>query len=276
MKGGPDARATKVIFQIAAVLLAAYPMALAVHAIHPAWPLLRIFSRIAMLLALIITIRHVRLGGWDWKAVGMGNGNRFFPEWRFGFFIGVCSFFLLIGLKFAAGAAFISVSDTAIILEKGGKALMQAGVIGIAEELFFRGYITGQLSRGLSKWRGVIIASIFFSAVHFMRSSLPSPAEVAAEAFGLFLIGVTLSIAMLETGRIYLSAGLHTAWVFLMKWDNSFLVHAERDPDWFWAGDRIVMSVPAWILLVVFIAIMPTVLRRIRLASSPRQALESV
>lgn len=259
---GTDSPAQKIFFQIALVFIIAFLIALTVNAIYPGWPIIRIVSRSAMLLALVITIRHVRLCGWNWKTVGMSSTDRVFPEWSLGFFIGACSFLALIGLKLASGAAIVSVQDTAPLLKKGLQALMQASLIGFSEELFFRGYITGELSRGLSKWRGIIIASLFFSAVHFLRTTLPSPSEIAAEAFGLFLIGITLAIARLETGRIYFSAGLHAAWVFLMKWDSSFVIHAERDPDWFWAGDRIVMSVPAWIMLAVFIAVLPAVLRR--------------
>lgn len=255
-----DHRPRSLFLRIIGVLLLSLPIAFLVQAVGGDWPILRIYSRVAAILALVITIRHVQSNGYGWSLVGLGSPKRLLPECGFGFALGVVSFLALLALKFVSGAVEEIPLDAGTIATKGLKSLGQAILIGLSEELFFRGYITNELCRGLSRAKGIIIASAFFSAVHFLRV-LPAWQEVLAEAFGLFLIGVALSVAMLQTGRIYFSAGLHAAWVFLMKWDNSFVFHATREPDWFWAGDRIVMSVPAWGMILLMIVMLPRVLK---------------
>jgi hypothetical protein len=110
-------------------------------------------------------------------------------------------------------------------------ALLSGVVVGITEEILFRGSIFTGLARYSGGLYALIVSSVFYAAVHFLDfKSLPSGAGInfstsitaLGSLFGrfsdpaiydsfvsLFVLGVLFSLARWQTGNIMLSAGLH-------------------------------------------------------------------
>ncbi len=113
-------------------------------------------------------------------------------------------------------------------------------LIGLIEEIFFRGGLFGLLRKQLPWALAAVLISIFFSAVHFLRpmhvegvvhghwysgfSILPYAFYTLGErsayfpyAFNLFLIGFVLCILYQRQGHLFFIIGLHAGWVVVLQ-----------------------------------------------------------
>jgi membrane protease YdiL (CAAX protease family) len=73
---------------------------------------------------------------------------------------------------------------------------------------------------------------------------------------GLFLVGAVLSYAFIQTKSLYLSIGLHSGWVFMMKADGLFLVRIRGMREWFFGDSQLVTGILIWFfLLCIFVII---------------------
>jgi len=160
-------------------------------------------------------------------------------------------------------------------------ALASGVFVGFMEEIFFRGLLfVGFLQRG-RPLRAYVLANLFYSALHFVKPGddyfldrldflagfrhllttfqpFLEPATLLPGFIGLFLIGVVLSYALVRTGHLYLSIGLHAGWIIALKTVRVFGDYSRQDLGWlFGATDpKIVSGVAAWIgILLVGLAI---------------------
>lgn len=238
-----------------AALLLALPVAGLVHTLSAVlmaepWPFLRATSRVAGLFALGLVFIYRRREG-TWKTLGFG-GPKYLPrDFAAGFACGLAGFVGLIALFGAATgeAAWVKPEGVAFLLRRAGEALVAALAVAFLEEIFFRGYLVGAFARcdaaeGVGPSRAALLSSVFYSAVHFLRTP-PFPA-LAAEAAGLFFLGLALSHLFLATGRLYAPMGFHAAVVFGMK---------TKDVLWTWEVDRPIAAPLAWLLLLVASAV---------------------
>ena len=125
------------------------------------------------------------------------------------------------------------------LTEKAGAALIGGLLIGLLEELFFRGALFSAIRRRSGIASAVLWSSLLYAAVHFMKPQA-LPAEVAygwaanwqifASTFtgllqwqnldsliALFLAGVLLALVRERTGHIGWCIGLHAGWVFVIQ-----------------------------------------------------------
>ena len=172
-------------------------------------------------------------------------------------------------------------------------ALASGVFVGFMEEIFFRGLLfVGFLQRG-QPLRAYVLANLFYSALHFVKPGndyfldrldflagfrhllttfqpFLEPATLLPGFIGLFLIGVVLSYALVRTGHLYLSIGLHAGWIIALKTVRVFGDYSRQDLGWlFGATDpKIVSGVAAWIgILLVGLAIMRLTRQGSRLAT---------
>ena len=118
-------------------------------------------------------------------------------------------------------------------------ALLSGLVIGFIEETIFRGAIVTVLAKHNRMATAILISSLVYAAVHFVKyPALPEGAEIhwfsglvlLADAFKLhffthgydtfltlFLLGVILAQLRFYTGNIALSIGVHAGLVMMMK-----------------------------------------------------------
>ena len=83
-------------------------------------------------------------------------------------------------------------------------------IVGITEEVQFRGYVHQNLEEGTNPLAAVLLSSAIFSILHAANPDALSAAPLA----GLFLAGVFFAFAYLRTRTLWLAIGLHIGWNF--------------------------------------------------------------
>lgn len=83
------------------------------------------------------------------------------------------------------------------------------------EELAFRGYILKTLENHFNKITAVLVSSLLFSAVHFLRPNVSFLGFIH-----LFLAGVFLAIICIYFNNLWIPTGFHFGWNFLLWFFN--------------------------------------------------------
>lgn len=83
-------------------------------------------------------------------------------------------------------------------------------LVGIEEELWFRGYGLQALARGIGFWPAAAITSIIFGGLH-----LTKPGENFIDIFNIVALGFLLAITVWRTGSLWLAVGFHFAFDFM-------------------------------------------------------------
>lgn len=205
-------------------------------------PLRRVVSRTVVVLVLALLYPALKWAGFQgWSDVGWSVEPRRWSRMGEWFAIGVISIALAYIASFAVGALYFRPRSTnlAAMATKWSLLLISAWMIGGIEETFFRGFIFSALRRQFSLITSVAAASLFFSAVHFLRPMEPSDLiptqwdagfrllahitdgvqrQYAAPMFvNLFLMGVVLCLLFERDRSVYAIAGLHAGWVWMQK-----------------------------------------------------------
>lgn len=87
-------------------------------------------------------------------------------------------------------------------------------LVGMSEELFFRGYVQSALTRGIGFWPAAALISIVFGAFH-----VGNPGESYAGLTGVVVAGLIFCVLLRVSGSLWLGIGFHTAW----DWSQSYL-----------------------------------------------------
>ncbi len=117
-----------------------------------------------------------------------------------------------------------------------GRTIAAAAAVPLIEEAFFRGLVLGILLRSGRKQMSIVLTSVFFSVIHFLKApektttvvtwtsgfrsiahsfaQFTEPMLVFAAFTTLFLIGLVLADARVRTRSLWLSIGLHSGWIF--------------------------------------------------------------
>jgi membrane protease YdiL (CAAX protease family) len=104
-------------------------------------------------------------------------------------------------------------------LALSGSALLWAPIawfganvlVGLGEEMWFRGYLLQTLSRGLGFWTAAIVLSLWFVAEHYFFK----PGENLWDCISIFAFGMLVCFTVLRTGTLWFGVGLHTAFDFM-------------------------------------------------------------
>ena len=168
-----------------------------------------------------------------------------------------------------------------------------AGIfVGFLEEIFFRGMLFRELHDDGRPLTAYVFANLFYSALHFVKPGeayfLPGmaplagfrhlfntfepfvhPLDLIPGMFGLFLIGIILSYALVRTGNLYLSIGLHAGWIFGLKVIRVFGDFSREDLGWIFGftDPKIVSGIATWVgVILVGVAVHLLTRRSSRLA----------
>ncbi|MDR4498465.1 MAG: CPBP family intramembrane metalloprotease [Candidatus Scalindua sp.] len=236
----------------------------------------KVMRRILMLTALIVFLifrKSLKMGTLLIASIKMKAG--WFSQFFLGFSLacGSLLIYYFIALLFGASMIHLDFHSTGIILSKVFKFLLIGCLIGFIEEAFFRGFILKAFMEDMSLPLAVCTSSMIYSMLHFFQADYPVSTGFQAfvgfktiiEFFkplfiqfmenlpsivGLFLIGVVLSYAFIKAQSLYLSIGLHTGWVFMMKTDGIFLVRIREKLEWLFGDSQLVTGILAWTLLL--------------------------
>lgn len=242
-------------------------------------PFHRFLDRAFLILALAGIWPLLRaLGAVSWREIGLvppyAQMNRLFG----GLLLGFLSLAVVAAIEIAAGRrVFIHDASPHQIVAAIFSACIAAAVVGILEEILFRGAIFGGLRRVLYWPFALVISSIIYALVHFLRRAdlsgpvawdsglilLPRLFDLHAfiPAFlGLFLAGVLLGLAYHRTGNLYFSIGLHGGWVFVLKLFGALTAPSPGGAIAFWGSSKMVdgwLSFLALLMTLVVFKFLP-------------------
>ena len=104
-------------------------------------------------------------------------------------------------------------------------------LIGLEEELFFRGYILTNMAEGLN-WkrfgpRWAVVIATMLSASLFALLHADNPNASAISAISAFLGGIILALGYILTGELAIPIGFHITWNFFQASVYGFAVSGE-------------------------------------------------
>jgi membrane protease YdiL (CAAX protease family) len=167
---------------------------------------------LSLLVALGCVALSARLERRSWEAYGLAPRAAFGARFWEGVLWGVVPVSLLIAAIGAAGGW------SATGLAQTGGALAHYALVwalafllvGLNEEVLFRGYTLLTMARGMGFWPAALLLSAAFGALHYFTK----PMETLADGFSTGLIGLFVCYTVRLTGDIWLAAGFHFAWNF--------------------------------------------------------------
>jgi len=184
-------------------------------------------SAVQLVAQLAMAASVLLVGGFLDKRRIRDFGFRFSGAWwadlGFGLALGACLMGGIFLVEWAAG--WVRVTGTFVTRE--GSLAFWPGIlvplvgylfVGVAEELWSRGYLLTNLAEGLngprlSQTAAVVIATIVQGAV-FALMHATNPNASIVSTFNLFLVAFLLALGFVLTGELAISIGLHITWNF--------------------------------------------------------------
>ena len=244
----------------------------------------KVMRRILMLAALIVFLvfrKSLRFGALISSAIKIRPGS--FRQFRLGFLMAALPLLVYYGLGLLTGAWIVHIDFVingfiendlvvATVLDIVKFSFIGC-LIGFMEEIFFRGYLLQSFQENMSMPMAVGVCSLIYSILHFFKADIlvstgfqPNIGFITIAQFfkpifleflkhlpsiiGLFLVGVVLSYAFIRTKSLYLSIGLHTGMVFMMKTDSLFLARDKDILGWLFGGSMLVTGILIWFFLI--------------------------
>ncbi|KHE91695.1 MAG: hypothetical protein SCABRO_02584 [Candidatus Scalindua brodae] len=241
----------------------------------------KVMRRILMVVALVVFLvfrKSLRFGALVSSGLKIRSG--FYRQFLFGFVLAGVPLLIYYGLGLLTGAWIIHIDyDSAgVTILYIIKYALIGCLIGVIEEILFRGFVLQSFLESMSLPVAVCACSLIYSLLHFFKADVfvstgfqpfvgfTTMAQFFKPIFfeffknlpaiiGLFLVGVVLSYAFIKTKSLYLSIGLHTGMVFMMKVDGMFLVRVREKLGWLFGDSKLVTGVLVWffLLLILFV-----------------------
>lgn len=129
-----------------------------------------------------------------------------------GLALGACVMSLVFAVEYWAG--WIDITGTLVVNVTGVSLMLALSFsfvkvlcVGIYEELVARGYLLRNLAEGTNLPIAVIASSAIFAILHITNDN-----ATIVSTLGLFVNGLLFAVALLITGRLSTSIGLHISW----------------------------------------------------------------
>lgn len=244
-------------------------------------PFFRVTSRIVLVMVALLLYPAYKLSGIRGKddcGLPKVDNRRSLVGLGLGLGIGSMLIVYLLGVALGTFAWNTNGKSVSYLISKVFQALAGGLFIGIFEEILFRGFIFGALRKSLGVVAAVILGSLFFSVVHFMRPVNPEVIDrwysgfllfgslfaragdsFLQEAGTLFCMGLVLSVLCHWMKSVYVAIGLHAGWVWVMMLFRLF-TNNQKTMVWLYGTSDWVSR--AWIgpilSLIVFAAVLLT------------------
>jgi membrane protease YdiL (CAAX protease family) len=206
----------------------------------------------------------------SWGDLGLARPKGQWGRLAGGFGLGLGSLAVVVTLVLAAGARGFNWGHSLLAYASHGlNAGLAAVVVGLLEEVLFRGFLFGGLRRTFLWPAALVLSSVVFALAHFLQRPVsPEPhgwlaglvvlgrmlrgfGQLEALVPGFFclsLIGILLGWAYQRTGNLYFSIGLHAGWIFWLK-TYGFLTKPVAGVNiWFWGSAKLI---DGWLGLIV-------------------------
>ncbi len=149
-----------------------------------------------------------------WRFVNKGTlrslGFRWsFADFAYGLFLGAASITVIFLVLLATGNITMVNSFEAPQFSAYTIAfLLMYILVGISEEMFFRGYVMSTMqSRGNPKWAIYLVSAVVFSLAHVLN-----PNVSGLGLLNIVFVGVLFAYMFLETDSLWLPIGYHMTW----------------------------------------------------------------
>jgi membrane protease YdiL (CAAX protease family) len=164
-----------------------------------------------------------------------------------GLLIGICVLGLALAAGLLSGTCRIELTpDRAKLWRVLLTFLPAAGLVGLLEELVFRGYLLQQLLACSTKL-AVCVSSALYALVHLRNQTMT--AATTRELVGLFVLGAVLSLACLRTRQLSLAVGLHAALAYGARVNKLLIEFTDPSLSWLTGTSRLIDGVASWIML---------------------------
>lgn len=206
-------------------------------------PLAKVVSKITLVLLLLSVFPLKKYLQLSWKELGFAPCPQFIGQVGEGFALSLAT---LLPVLLILYLLHVHVWDDSrvwtwqIFIGKALLALLLAMLIAVGEELLFRGLLLSGLRRQMPLFAAMFASSLYYAALHFLKSSTPvayadispfSGLPLLAEAFAnwlnpaivsafiaLFAVGLFLAVLRSFTGQgLGWSIGCHAGWVWQIK-----------------------------------------------------------
>jgi membrane protease YdiL (CAAX protease family) len=212
----------------------------------------RIYDRVFEVLLVVAVLAA-------WRRLDLGNAAEIGlrrRDWAAGLWRGLRAGLIGVGIGLAlAGLLGGVVPDLRYPgLKTVRKALLGLGgaaLIGLGEEILFRGVLLRRIGRDFGAAAGVAITTAIYAAVHLIRTrSVPGPVtpwsgvaqtaqlfaplaspDVVPTVLGLTLLGLLLATVRLRTGSLWIAIGVHAAFVAAFRVGRLFFA-IRQTPEW--------------------------------------------
>jgi uncharacterized protein len=187
-----------------------------------------------------------------WGRYGMRRSTAWLYEWLGGLGIGYGIVLLLFELLGAVGWIrwFNPVRPIPTLLLEG---FLIAVVVGLAEEILFRGWLLDELTRRYQPNVALAVTSVIYALLHCLRLV---PASI--QWVSLALLGWALGMAKRVTGdRLGMAAGLHAGlvWCYWVLTVGQLFAYTGQVPAWITGWERNPLAGPVGIGVMAIVAI---------------------
>jgi len=201
-------------------------------------------TQVLLLLSIYPVMRALKLTKGD---LGLSANNIFIKQLLQGFGLGLLTLLPMIIVLYLFEVNVFDDSQSwslGLVLKKVIISLLLALLIGVVEELVFRGMLLSGLRHSMPVIAAVLLSSSYYAALHFLDSNSKISAEsfnlltgfqLLAEAyvnvfdtanittfFALFMVGVFLSVVRIQLKHsLAICIGCHAGWVWQIKMNQS-------------------------------------------------------
>lgn len=251
--------------------------AAAVAAMGFHFPFPRIFDRTVMVVVALAVISQARaLRVIPLLGNGFAHPMRNLPRTTRGFLISVVAIAVLVYVAAAMGAHANETSGE--LWRVMPKYILSAIVIAIIEEGFFRAFLLRGMETDFGRTPALLLSSAIYAIAHLVRSPakfyltgihplagfetlglslahLANPALMMPTFIGLFLLGIVLGEALLETGTVYFAMGLHAGFVLGAKLWPRMTSGGLALPGWLggYGSQPLISGIAAWTAAVAIL-----------------------
>ncbi len=212
------------------------------------FPLHKAISKLTLVLLLLSIFPLRKMLRFSWSDLGFTRAPMFFKQIGQGLLFALLTLAPVLALLYALD---VLVEDGTKIwtplqlLEKTAISLFLALLIGVGEEMLFRGLLLGLLRRHLPLFAAIGISAFYYAVLHFFKShtqipyeqqTMASGFELMSEAFvnwldpqyfsallALFVVGSFLAVLRSRAPQsLGLCIGCHAGWVWQIKLSKSF------------------------------------------------------
>lgn len=149
-----------------------------------------------------------------WRFVNKGSlhslGFRWsFADFAYGLFLGAASITIIFLLLLATGnIAMVNSFGAPAFSTYTAAFLIMYILVGLSEEMFFRGYVMStMLNRGNPKWAVYLVSAVVFSLAHGLN-----PNVSWLGLLNIVFVGLLFAYMFLETDSLWLTIGYHMTW----------------------------------------------------------------